>query len=247
MTTTIEEIINNLSLLDETYERPVRILSEYLKVKQMLEKHQIYHTIVMLGSARILPEEHPDNIPDMAFYYTAAYDLAYKLALWSKEVGKTLDKKDKHYICTGGGGGIMEAANRGATEAKEKSLGFNIDLPFEQKHNIYLEEELVFNFSYFFLRKYWFVLLAKAFVVFPGGFGTMDELYELLTLIQTRKIKNKIPLILFGVEFFKKILNLDMLVNYGLISESDKNLFLLTDNLEEAYNYIIDNISNSHL
>jgi len=221
--------------------RALRIFEEFITTKEKLEKSNIKNTIVMFGSARIKPDDSNEN---NRVYYDAARRLAYKLALWSKETFLHGPPEDKFYICTGGGGGIMEAANKGAAEADEPTLGFNILLPFEQKPNKYIPNDLVFNFHYFFIRKFYFAFLANAFVIFPGGFGTFDELFEILTLSQTRKMQQIIPFVIFGRDFYDKVLNIDMLLEHGLISESDRELFIITDDIEEAFNHITANIQN---
>jgi len=226
-------------LLNINNERGIRIFEEFIKVKEKLEKADIKRTIVMFGSARITPD---DPNQEARSYYDAAYKLANKLALWSKEAFLHKPAGDKLYICTGGGGGIMEAANKGAADAGEPTLGFNILLPFEQAANPYIPEDLVFMFHYFFIRKFYFAFLAKAFVVFPGGFGTFDELFEILTLAQTHKMQEIIPFVIFGKEFYNKVLNIDMLLELGLISESDRDLYVITDDLDEAFNHITTNL-----
>jgi uncharacterized protein (TIGR00730 family) len=255
----IEKLFEDLDFINSREGRPVRILAEFLEAKTKLEKHNINNTIVMFGSARIkdpkeaqqlldqAKKENATNIKtfeDMVYiskYYQAAQELAYRFAMWSKN---TFAQRplDKFYICTGGGGGIMEACNRGAKDANEKSIGFNISLPFEQTANPYLEKDFIFDFNYFFLRKFWFSYLAKAFLVFPGGFGTMDELFEVLTLIQTHKMRKIVPIVLFGKDFFEPLINMDLFVKYSLIKEEDKKLFIITDDMEEAYSYVINGI-----
>ena len=223
-------------------ERGIRIFEEFNQTKEKLEKSNIKNTIVMFGSARIKPDD--PNERNRA-YYDAAYRLSNRLACWSKETFSHHPPEDKFYICTGGGGGIMEAANKGARDAGEPTLGFNIRLPFEECANPYLSEELAIPFHYFFIRKFYFAFLAKAFVIFPGGFGTFDELFEILTLAQTRKMQQTIPFVIFGKDFYRKILNMEMLVEYGLISKSDEELFILTDDLDEAFDHITANIQNT--
>jgi uncharacterized protein (TIGR00730 family) len=193
----------------------------------------------MFGSARIKPDDPNERARS---YYHAAYRLANQLALWSKETFTHEPPEGKFYVCTGGGGGIMEAANKGAADAGEPTVGFNILLPFEQAANPYIPEDLVFSFHYFFIRKFYFAFLAKAFVIFPGGFGTFDELFEILTLAQTRKMQQIIPFVIFGRDFYNRVLNIGMLLEHGLISESDKDLFIITDDLEEAFHHITANI-----
>jgi len=219
--------------------RGIRIFEEFYKTRKKLQQQEIKNTIVMFGSART--KEDDENECNRK-YYEAARELAFKLAAWSKEVYADKPNKDKYYICTGGGGGIMEAANKGASQAGERTIGLNIQLPFEESANGYIPDDLVFMFHYFFIRKFYFVYHAKAFVIFPGGFGTFDELFEILTLAQTHKMQETIPFVIFGKKFFEKVLNIDMLLEHGLISESDKNLFILTDDIEEAFLHITKNI-----
>ena len=221
-------------------ERAVRIFEEFVRTKEKLEQESIKNTIVMFGSARIKPDDKNEKA---RAYYEAAYQLSNRLAQWSQKTFAEKPPKEKFYICTGGGGGIMEAANKGAAAAGEPTIGFNIKLPFEECANPYIPDDLVFAFHYFFIRKFYFAFLAKAFVIFPGGFGTMDELFEILTLAQTRKMQQTIPFVIFGKSFYEKILNFDMLLEHGLISESDRELFILTDDLDEAFNHITTNIS----
>ncbi|MCL2022772.1 MAG: TIGR00730 family Rossman fold protein [Oscillospiraceae bacterium] len=217
-------------------ERGFRIFKEFVEIKEQMLCNDIKNTIVMFGSARIKPDDSNEKARK---YYWAARDLAYRLASWVKE---NCPLEDKYFIATGGGVGIMEAANRGAAEAGEPTIGLNIRLPFEQAENPYIPSELVFMFHYFFIRKFYFAYPAKAFVIFPGGFGTLDELFEILTLAQTHKMHKTMPFVIFGKEFFSKILNMDMLLEHGLISQSDRDLFILTDDIDEAFDHITSNI-----
>ncbi len=205
--------------------RPLRILSEYLEPLSHFRRQRIRDTIVFFGSARIR-EDGP-----LAHYYKDAQTLAGLVTSWAKTFR---ERTYRFVVCSGGGPGIMEAANRGASEARGKTIGLNIGLPFEQFPNPYITSELSFEFHYFFMRKFWFAYLAKALVVFPGGFGTMDELFEILTLAQTRKLAKKITIVLYGSEFWKEIINFDALVKYGTISEADLNLFHFADDPETA-------------
>ena len=235
-------------------QRLVNIIEEFLVAKNQLQALDVNNTIVLFGSARIknktqaqkeLAEAIKTNTnvkekEDALFisqYYQYAQELANKLATWSE----SLPAKEQFTICSGGGGGIMEAANLGAKDANQKSIGLTISLPFEQTANQFLEDEYVVQFNYFFLRKFWFLYLAKGCIAFPGGFGTMDELFELLTLKQNTKMVKQIPIVLFGKEFFTKMLNLETLEKYDLIANVDKNLFLLTDSVNEAFEYIKSN------
>jgi len=222
-------------------ERGIKIFEEFIQTKERLERARIKNTIVMFGSARIKPDDPNEHC---RAYYNAARELSNRLALWSKEKFSQNPPEDKFYICTGGGGGIMEAANRGAADSGEPTIGFNILLPFEQKPNPYVPKDYLFTFHYFFIRKFYFAFMAKAFAIFPGGFGTFDEFFEILTLAETHKMQKIIPFVVFGKSFYEKVLNIDMLLEHGFISESDKNLFILTDDLDEAYTHITENIEH---
>ena len=171
----------------------------------------------------------------MSGYYEAARELSFRLTEWSKNLE---EGKQRFVICSGGGPGIMEASNRGASEAKGLNIGLNISLPFEQNDNPYITRRLSLEFHYFFMRKFWFSYLAKAVVVMPGGFGTLDEFMEVLTLVQTGKIKKHMPIVLFGKSFWEKVIDFDALVEFGTISASDLDLFLTTDSVDEAYEYL---------
>jgi hypothetical protein len=248
----------NINFLTSPEARVIRILSEYLEPKQRLETLNIENTIVFFGSARIKSKEElnelrrNNKISEKEFnkfikfskYYDAAKELSKKLSKWNYELDH---KKKKFIIATGGGPGIMMAANKGAYEAGQFSIGFSISLPFEEKPNPYLKPEHSFDFHYFFTRKFWFAYLAKVLVIFPGGFGTLDELFELLALIQTKKIKKPIKVILFGSEFWKEIINFDKLVDYGVISNNDLELFEFQDNVENTFISITNFLHNNYL
>lgn len=178
-------------------------------------------------------------------YYDKAVELAEELTSWSMSLDP--DDQRRFIICSGGGPGIMEAANLGAHKVGGKSIGLGISLPFEQGINPYIQDSLKFEFHYFFVRKYWFVLLAKAFVAFPGGFGTMDELFESLTLIQTRKIDQVPPVVLFGSEFWNPLFNFDLLVEWGTISKQDLDLFKVVDTVKDARDHIIEKLTKLYL
>ncbi|HVW10104.1 MAG TPA: TIGR00730 family Rossman fold protein [Bryobacteraceae bacterium] len=205
--------------------RPLRIISEYLEPLSHLRRQRIRDTVVFFGSARI-QEDGP-----LGSYYKDARTLASLVTTWAKTFR---ERTYRFVVCSGGGPGIMEAANRGASDARGKNIGLNIGLPFEQFPNPYITRELSFEFHYFFMRKFWFAYMAKALVVFPGGFGTMDELFEILTLVQTRKIAKKITIILYGTAFWKEVVNFEALVKYGTISPDDMNLFHFADTPESA-------------
>ncbi len=215
----------NDKFVDTPEARPLRILSEYIEPQTHFRKQQISDTVVFFGSARIR-EDGP-----LAQYYQDARKLAGMVTEWSKAVRKDCCR---FVVCSGGGPGIMEAANRGAAEAGGKTIGLNIGLPFEQLPNPYITESLNFEFHYFFMRKFWFSALAKALVVFPGGFGTMDEMFEILTLIQTKKLKKRIKVVLYGSTFWKEVVNFEALVKYGVIAETDLELFEFADTPEAA-------------
>ena len=232
--------------------RPLRMLAEYLEPKARFERYRVDDTIVFYGSARIPAAEtaqaelnraradggdlaRAERRLELAAYYEAARQLAHRLTVWSKG----LDDADRRFvICTGGGPGIMEAANRGASEAKGINIGLGISLDFEEPPNPYVTRELAFTFHYFFMRKFWFAYLAKAIVVMPGGFGSLDELFEMLTLVQTGRIKKRMPMVLFGRDYWSKVLNLETLVEYGTISPTDLDLFIMTDSIDEAFDFV---------
>src|SRR6266436_4538783 len=232
--------------------RALRILSEYLEPKSRFDHHKVDDTIVFMGSARIKSREaaeemlrkaksekdreHAQTALKMSAYYEAARELAYRLTTWSKE----LDREERRFVvCTGGGPGIMEAANRGAAEARGLNVGLTISIPAEEFDNPYVTRELSFHFHYFFMRKFWFAYLAKAVIVMPGGYGTLDELFELLTLVQTRKMRKPMPIVLFGTEYWKKIVDFDALAHHGMIGKKDTELIFRTDSVEEAYDWLI--------
>ncbi len=205
--------------------RALRILSEYLEPLSHFRRQRIQDTVVFFGSARL------SETGSMSRYYHDARELARQVTEWSKQfAGDTF----RFVVTSGGGPGIMEAANRGAMDVHGKTIGLNIGLPFEQFPNRYITEELSFEFHYFFMRKFWFAYLAKAMVVFPGGFGTLDELFELMTLVQTRKLAKKISIVLYGSEYWKEIINFEALVRHGMISPADLELFQFADDPETA-------------
>ena len=170
--------------------------------------------------------------------------VAEKLTRWSQS---SLKLGKRFYICSGGGPGIMEAANLGASRAKGRSIGFNISLPFEQKPNPYQSPELAFQFHYFFMRKFWFVYLAKALVVFPGGFGTFDEFFELLTLVQTQKTSKHMPIVLYGSEYWHEVVNFESMAKWGTISPADIDLFRTFDDVDETFRYLKSELTRLHL
>ncbi|MGA3097198.1 MAG: TIGR00730 family Rossman fold protein [Bryobacteraceae bacterium] len=216
----------NQKFLNSPDARALRILSEFLEPLAHFRREKVRDTVVFFGSAR-LREEGP-----LSQYYADARTLAKLLTEWSDQF---TNSTYRFVVCSGGGPGIMEAANRGAFEANGKTIGLNIGLPFEQFPNPYITPELSFEFHYFFMRKFWFAYLAKALVVFPGGFGTLDEMMELLTLTQTQKLAKQMTIVLYGSAYWKEIVNFDALVKYGMISPEDLNLFQFADDPQTAF------------
>jgi uncharacterized protein (TIGR00730 family) len=213
------------TFVDSDDGRPLRILAEYLHPMQVLRREHIRDTIVFFGSARSKARG------PLGRYYKEARELARMVTMWSKSLPS---HAHRYIVCTGGGGGIMEAANRGASEAGGRTIGFNIGLPHEQRPNRYISRDLCFEFHYFFMRKLWFAHLARALVVFPGGFGTLDELAEILTLSQTGKLARRIPIILYGSEYWNEVINFGALARYGMIDPEDLRLFRFADDPESA-------------
>jgi len=250
--------------------RILRLLSEYSEPLSRFRREQIQDTVVFFGSARIhsrdsassqLTEVHSNGAQlsaaqqaadmkraeaavDMARYYEDARRLARLLTEWSTHIPA---KRHRFVVTTGGGPGIMEAANLGAHEAGGKTIGLNINLPFEQNPNQYITPSLNFEFHYFFMRKFWFAYLAKALVIFPGGFGTLDELFEILTLAQTEKLAKKIVVVIYGSEYWKKILNFDAMVDAGTIAPGDLELFKMSDSPEESFEFLKEGLTTYHL
>ncbi len=210
----------NDQFLESDTARPLRILAEYLEPLARFRQAGIHDTVVFFGSARLT-----ENGP-LGRYYSEARELARLITLWSKSLPS---HEHRYVICSGGGGGIMEAANRGAADASGMTVGLNIGLPHEQRPNPYITRELSFEFHYFFMRKLWFAHLARALVAFPGGFGTLDELMEILTLAQTHKLSRRIPVILYGPDYWNEIVNFKALVRHGTICEADLKLFEFAD------------------
>jgi uncharacterized protein (TIGR00730 family) len=210
----------NAHFIDSDEARPLRILAEYLAPLEAFRRERIHDTIVFFGSARITPDGA------LGRYYEEARELARLITEWSKGLASHLHR---YIVCSGGGPGIMEAANRGASEAGGRTIGLNIGLPFEQRPNAYVSHDLCFEFHYFFMRKLWFAHLARAVVVFPGGFGTLDEMMELLTLEQTRKLDRTVPILLYGSAYWKEVINFEALARHGMISAEDLQLFHFVD------------------
>jgi hypothetical protein len=228
----------NQKFLDAPEARSLRILSEYLYPLSHFRKEKISDTIVFFGSARTY--ETGLN----ARYYNDARELARRVTEWSNHLQ---NPTPQFVVCSGGGPGIMEAANRGAMDAGGKTIGLNIGLPFEQRPNPYITPELCFEFHYFFMRKFWFAYMAKALVVFPGGFGTLDELTEILTLVQTQKLLKKMVVVLYGTEFWKEIVNFDALVKHGMIAEKDLELFSFADDVDSAFGLLEKGLTKYYL
>jgi uncharacterized protein (TIGR00730 family) len=247
----------NRSFINSRDARPMRILAEYLEPESRFARYRVEDTIVFMGSARVISREQAEEglreaqagngditlahrRLEMSHYYEAARDLAHRLTQWSKQLA---DEERRFVVCTGGGPGIMEAGNRGASEAKGVNVGLTISIPVEEFDNQHVTRELSFHFHYFFMRKFWFAYLAKAVIVFPGGFGTLDELFELLTLLQTRKVRKHLPVVLFGKKYWDEVVNFEALIRYGSISPDDLNLFYQTDSVNEAYEFLVSKLS----
>lgn len=237
--------------------RPVRILSEYLEPQARFEEYNVQDTILFFGSARIPARddaqsslerarkagegiERAERMVDLSRYYEDTRELARRLTHWSKNLKST---GARFVVCSGGGPGIMEAANRGASEAKGDNAGLGISLPYEQSNNDYVTRRLSFEFHYFFMRKFWFLYLAKAMVAMPGGFGTLDELFETLTLVQTGKIKKHMPIVLYGTDFWDKVIDMEALSDFGTISPDDLDLVYRCDTVDDAFDYLTTELS----
>ena len=266
-----DKAYKNLAFLNSPDARTLRILAEYLEPLQRFRQENVQDTVVFFGSARIRPLEetgrHHGALKrkveatkrpgaklkrelaaaeagmEMSRYYQDAQELARLLTDWS--LG--LKGGRRFVVCSGGGPGVMEAANRGAAGAGGKSIGLNISLPFEQRPNPYISEELNFEFHYFFMRKLWFVYLAKAVAVFPGGFGTFDELMEVLTLLQTRKVEKSVPMVIYGKDYWNEVVNFDAMVKWGVIGHEDLDLFRFVDSPGEAFEYLKGELERFYL
>lgn len=265
---------HNEEFLNSPFARPVRLLTEYIEPYARLKYFDVKDTIVFFGSARIsshktastnldIAQEKYDKHKEsgkltkkikqnlfsaeqdfqMSKYYEDTVELAYMITKWSNK----LKKGNKFVVCSGGGPGIMEAANCGAHKAKGLSIGFNISLPFEQNPNKYITPELNFEFHYFFMRKFWFAYLAKALIIMPGGFGTLDELMEILTLVQTNKLRKRMAIVIYGKEFWDKIFNLEVLAEKNMISKDDLKLFKYCDTPAEAFEYLKKELSKNYV
>lgn len=246
------EAYKDPEFMESAEARSIRILAEYMEPAHRFQEFNVSDTIVFFGSARILPRDEAgrrlelvrasggdlkagESLLAMSRYYEECRALAFRLTQWSKDLG---GKPRRFVVCTGGGPGIMEAANRGASEARGINIGLNIAIPLEQQDNPYTTRELSFQFHYFFMRKFWFVYLAKAIVIFPGGFGTLDEFFEVMTLNQTRRLKKAIPIVLYGSEYWDKVLDLQTMVDGGTIGPEDLKLFHRSDSVDDAFGFI---------
>lgn len=262
---------HNLKFLNSPVARNIRILTEYSEPLERFRRYKINHTIVFFGSARTLSrkdaktrliqvqrkiklairknpkfEKELKNAEinlEMSKYYEDTVELAYMMTQWAM----SLKKPNKFIICSGGGPGIMEAANKGAAKAKGFSMGLNISLPFEQYPNRYISPELNFEFHYFFMRKFWLAYLAKAFVIMPGGYGTLDELMEILTLVQTQKLHKKLTIVVYGQEFWGKVIDLKALAEMNMISPEDLFLFKYVNTPKEAFDYLTKELTEHYV
>ena len=228
----------NVKFLDSPDARALRILSEYLEPLARFRRERVRDTVVFYGSARIA-----ENSP-LGRYYHEARLLAQMITQWSNQLQ---EPTRRFVVCSGGGPGIMEAANRGAQEVQGKTVGLNIGLPAEQLPNPYITPGLNFQFHYFFMRKFWFAYLAKAMVFFPGGFGTLDELMEVLTLVQTRKLNKKTFIVLYGTQYWKEVIDFEALVKHGTIAADDLQLFHRADDPKTAFKYLQENLTKEYL
>lgn len=250
--------------------RPVRIITEYIDPLERLRREKVGDTIVMFGSARIEPRDRAQahlqklrkqkrrhatleyraslrdakSALEMSRYYEEARELARRITSWAMSLG---DHPRRFVICSGGGPGIMEAANRGAAEAGGKSIGLSIELPHEQRPNDYISPELSFMFHYFFMRKLWFAQLAKALIVFPGGFGTMDELWEMLTLSQTGKLGRQNLILIYGRKYWDRVLDFKHMLRCGTINKHEYGLLQFADTVDQAFVHVRDDLERHHL
>jgi uncharacterized protein (TIGR00730 family) len=260
---------HDLEFLETTDARPLRILAEYLEPARRFRIHNIQDTVVFFGSARTLSRQFAEQALalldtedakrsddyeaalkrgqkalEWSRYYEEARELAHMLTAWSLSLE---EPRRRFVVCSGGGPGIMEAANRGARDAGGKTIGLNIRLPFEQGPNAYLTEGLHFEFHYFFMRKFWFAYLAKALVVFPGGFGTLDEMFEILTLAQTEKLSKKLLVLLYGTDYWDQVLNLEHLAQWGAINPGDMDLLCRVDTPAAAFEELKKHLVAHHM
>jgi hypothetical protein len=260
---------DNPEFLESTDARPIRILAEYLDPLRRFRKENIQDTVVFFGSARVHSRQEAERALKLlqqkrgrkqanhavllkrsrkalewSRYYEEARELAHMLTAWSLSLE---EPRRRFVVCSGGGPGIMEAANRGASEAGGKTVGLNIRLPFEQGPNRYITPGLHFEFHYFFMRKFWFAYLAKALVIFPGGFGTLDEMFEILTLAQTKKLSKKLLVILYGSEYWNEVFDLKPLAEWGAISDGDLDLLCRVDSAEHGFEELKKHLLAHHM
>jgi len=262
----------NMDFINSPDARTIRILAEFLEPMHRFRRENIDDTIVFFGSARTKPpaeakaelKEMEERVAEaggepegelaedleiarnqvfLSRYYDDAVELARRLTEWSN----SLNSVHRFVVTSGGGPGLMKAANKGALEAGGKTIGLNISIPMEQTSNPYITPELNFEFHYFFMRKFWFIYLAKALVILPGGFGTLDELFEILTLLQTEKVTKQMPVVIYGSDYWNEIINLDNLVKYGVISKKDRDLVRFCDSVDDAFNYLKEELTRIHL
>jgi uncharacterized protein (TIGR00730 family) len=260
----------NMEFMSSVNARPLRILSEFLEPEYRFKKNNIVDTIVFFGSARLLSKRDAEKklrefkkkyapttrnykkrlreleiVVANSKYYEDAVRLSEKLTRWSMSLPTNEEKR--FIVCSGGGPGIMEAANKGAKQAGGYSIGLNISIPFEQFVNKYVKKELAFEFHYFFMRKFWFAYLAKALIVFPGGFGTLDEFMEVLTLMQTGKIKKDMKVIIYDENYWKSIINFQAFIDNGMINKKDLKLFDFCNNVDEMFTKIVAHFEKYYL
>ncbi len=251
----IPKAYDNPEFLHGRSARSLRVLAEFIEPEERLGEHGIHNTIVFFGSAMSVDNDtfHKQEldknvIPEKALKVSNAHEacteLARRITVWSKEI---TDPAKRFHVCSGGGPGMMEAANKGAKLADGRSIGFNISISEEQFPNPYISPELNFNFHYFFIRKFWFLYYAKALIGFPGGYGTMDEVFELLTLLQTRKVEKQIPVVLFDKTFWNEVINFKALQEYGVIGPMDLELFKIFDDVDSAFEYITEQLKELYL
>ena len=270
----ITKAYNNSEFLNSPDARVIRIMAEYIEPTERFIRHNVSCAVVFFGSARIAPPEHTartiaaierqiaqshgeqrelhlatlDMLRTkhlMGRYYADAVELSRLITEWGKQHTPPGSQK-RFVVCTGGGPGIMEAANQGAHLAGGESIGLNISLPFEQFPNPYISGTLNFEFHYFFMRKLFFMQLANAMVIFPGGYGTLDECMELLTLVQTRKVTKNLPIVLYGSDFWDEVINFPRMVEFGMISPDDLNLFHRSNDVHDAFTYLTESLSKFH-
>ncbi|MFO7951429.1 MAG: LOG family protein [Bacillota bacterium] len=262
----------NLDFLNSPDARTIRILAEFIEPMHRFRDQDINDTVVFFGSSRTKPPEIAEkNLKEveqkiaeagsnpgpeleeeleiarnqvfLSRYYEDAVELAKRITAWSN----SLSSSHRFVVTSGGGPGLMEAANKGALKAGGKSVGLNISIPMEQYSNHYISPELNFEFHYFFMRKFWFIYLAKALVIFPGGFGTLDELFEVLTLVQAKKVTKPMPIIIYGSQYWNEIISIDNMVKYGVICKKDRELIKFCDSVDEAFAYLKNELTRLHL